>query len=416
MHVFTRLALMAALGALYTAASAQDAPQPVQFSGQLWLQNDTQSANTQGPLAQANRLKDGIAPLTPQRTTALAELRARHPLWNATATAEQEDTPAGASARSRMNELALHHDKGAWQFSAGKKIVSWDVGYAFRPNDMVQQENRRTLANTTPEGRGLVMAEYFGDDASWSMAWVNPGDTPERRGALEPAVALRYFQRTGAADWHGFARLAERTGASLGVAGAWVADEAWELHGSLRQRQRYDTLGLSPQAAAIATTSPWQARTADDALQALVGTTWTSASQVSLLLEAWYDGTALRNDEWAQWRSRNSNLVRLAGLGAPGAAIAGNLAWQGDALSANPNLQRNNLFARISRDVEAWQLALDVLLHPDDGGQMLTASATWKGDRTQLQAALRSAQGPRDSLLMQLPAREQAYVRMGWAF
>ena len=27
-----------------------------------------------------------------------------------------------------------------WQWSAGKKVLSWDVGYGFRPNDVVQQE------------------------------------------------------------------------------------------------------------------------------------------------------------------------------------------------------------------------------------------------------------------------------------
>jgi hypothetical protein len=54
------------------------------------------------------------------------------------------ERPAGGSGRdaSRLNELHAAWDLGAWQLAAGKKVLGWDVGYAFRPNDVVQQEAR----------------------------------------------------------------------------------------------------------------------------------------------------------------------------------------------------------------------------------------------------------------------------------
>jgi hypothetical protein len=96
--------------------------------------------------------------------------------------------------------------------------------------------------------------------------------------------------------------------------------------------------------------------------------------------------------------------------------VAGNLAWQADALGASSSLQRNNLYARISWDIDAWQPALDLLYHPDDGGLLLTAALLWKGDRTQLQAGVRVTTGPADAVLQQLPLQRQAYVQTRWLF
>ena len=41
---------------------------------------------------------------------------------------------------------------GAWEWTAGRKVVGWDVGYGFRPNDLVQQEQRRTLVSQPCKG------------------------------------------------------------------------------------------------------------------------------------------------------------------------------------------------------------------------------------------------------------------------
>ena len=57
---------------------------------------------------------------------------------------------------------------------AGKKVVGWDVGHGFRPNDVVQQETRRTLLSATPEGRPLLQLEHFGAESALSLVWVNP--------------------------------------------------------------------------------------------------------------------------------------------------------------------------------------------------------------------------------------------------
>lgn len=411
------LALLCASTAITAYAQENSAPA---LSGKLSAQWDERSTSALGPLAQANTLQSDTAALPTSGATLQAELRARARNWNATATVQQHSVRGQeAQNQSWVNELVATHDAGSWQYSAGKKIVGWDVGYAFRPNDMVQQEVRRTLVSTTAEGRPVAMAEYFDAESAWSLVLVNPSSDASRLGATEPALAARYYQRQGAMDWHGFARVAERTGTSLGAALAWVASDAVELHASLRVLQHADSLAMHPEAPILSTSNPWQTSLLGHTRQALIGGTWTHASQLSILLEAWWDGTALSTRQWQQWQTRNhslATLTTLAGFGIPASAVAGNLAWQADAFAASTSLHRSNLYARISWEHDAWQPALDLLYHPSDGGLMATASLLWKGDRVQVQGGIRLHTGADDAVVVQLPTQRQAYVQANWAF
>lgn len=403
--------------ALVCACSSwgQSADAGLGASGKLRAQWDERDANPAGPLAQANALRGGTAALPASGATLEAELRSAGRGWNAIATLQQR-TGQASGQRAWFNELAAALDAGSWQFSAGKKIVAWDVAYAFRPNDMVQQEERRTLVSSTAEGRPVLMAELFEADRAWSVVLVNPTQPKAAPGAQEPAFAARVYQRQGAADWHGFARIGAHTAGSVGGALAWVANDALELHGSVRYLSRYDGKALDPHATGLVRSDPWHATTQSHAAQALIGGTWTHASQLSLLLEAWWDGTALSARQWRDWRTREQMLVALAAHGAPADAVAGNLAWQADALGVSPSLQRGNLFVRLSWEHEGWQPTLDLLYQPADRGRMLTAALLWKGDRVQVQGALRMLGGPSTAVLARLPQRTQAIAAVSWAF
>jgi hypothetical protein len=113
---------------------------------------------------------------------------------------------------------------------------------------------------------------------------------------------------------------------------------------------------------------------------------------------------------------RNRQLSSLAGLGAPAIAVAGNLAWQAQMLGTTANLQRRNLYLRLSWDHEGWQPTLDLLYHRADGGRMVTAALLYKGDRVQVQGGLRQYGGAAQSVMAQLLTRRQAYLALSWAF
>lgn len=393
----------------------------VELTGQVrgfWLDRQTASV---GPLAQANLLQAGSVPIERSAATLQTELRASGQAGpftlNGSATLQLQRPEAGPSDNSGwINEAALSGSVAGWQWSAGKKVVSWDVGYGFRPNDMVQQELRRALVSSTLEGRPLLLVERFDAERAWSLVWVNPGQSAQATGASEPALAARFYQRSAAVDWHAFGRYGRRTGASIGAAASWVASDALELHASWRGLRQADTLASSAPGAALLTANPWQQRRSGAAQQALLGGTWTAANQLSLLLEVWHDGNALSNADWSDWAARNQALLHLPAHGAPASAVAGNLAWQASALAAASNLRRSNRLARLSWQHDAWSLALDLLTTPADRGRVVTASALWQGDRVKLEAGLRVNAGPSTAVLRQLPWQRQAYAMTSWAF
>lgn len=403
--------LLALLALACSAAGAAD------FSGQLRPEASAVSVNARGPVAAANGLLPGTAAEPASGTALQTELRASGAGLTAVGTLRQERRE-GSPWRSSawFNELYAAAGEGGWQWAAGKRIVGWDVGYGFRPNDVVQQETRRQLLASTAEGRSLLMAEYFDASTAWALVWVNPTKPRTERGAQEPAWAARWYARDGAVDWHAFARWGAHTGASAGGALAWVASDALELHASVRVLHDADTLRIDNSAAGLLTRNPWVEANTGRTAQMLLGGTWTTIDQLSFLVEAWWDGTALPDAEWRAWNQRNQQLLALQGRPVPRSALAGNLAWQASAFNAASNLRRANVFARTSWTVDHWQPALDLLFTPADAGRVLTASLGWQGDRTRVDAGWRRYGGPSRAVLAQLPTRELAFVAVTVSF
>jgi hypothetical protein len=100
----------------------------------------------------------------------------------------------------------------------------------------------------------------------------------------------------------------------------------------------------------------------------------------------------------------------------PAAAVAGNLAWQGNAFSVAKNLRQDNLFARLSWQWDRWQTALDVLYTPADQGSITTLSAIWSGEQFKIEGGVRVHGGPDSAVVRQLPVQRQGYVVATWAF
>ncbi|HEY6353952.1 MAG TPA: hypothetical protein VIY30_05645 [Burkholderiaceae bacterium] len=405
-----------------------------QASGELRLQAEATSVNDAGPVGAANALVPGIVPIAGTGLRVEAELRGSwHPAatrpWLSSLDADvllAANRPQGGPTdnASRINELQAASDFGAWQLAVGKKIVGWDVGYGFRPNDVVQQERRRTLLPQTPEGRPLLEVEHFGAEQAATLVWVNPNHAgepdDEQRGASENALAARWYARQGAADWYLFARWGEHTQASVGAALAFVATDELELHASARALQRHDGWRIEPRAGDLPVgANPWAQATLGGTSQWLLGASWTGQQQQSLLLEYWYDGTTLSDEQWDRWMARNQGLAAFGALpGLPAGlmrAAAGNLAWQATPFDT-PNLRRDNLFVRLAWQPDHWLLSADALITPTDRGRIVTLGVQWQGDRLRLNAAWRAYGGPANSLFAQLPQRRVGVLAAAWAF
>lgn len=298
-----------------SAFAQAPAPSALSVDSDLRTLHTQRSANAQGPLAEALRLQPGLASAPTPSSGVEWHSRARWRGLSADVLLAHERIQGGATDTvARFNELEGSGEAAGWAWNAGKKIVGWDVGQGFRPNDVVQQEQRRSLLASTPEGRPLLQAERFGADDALSLVWVNPHHlhtaVEKQRRAEESALAARWYRHDGSLDLHGTARLGRRTGSSLGAAFAWVATDEVALHGSARWLQRHDGWTLAAgTGTAMVTSNPWQLSTQGATSQWLLGASWTGASQISLLAEAWYDGSAPSRQQWQDWQSRNSALL-----------------------------------------------------------------------------------------------------------
>lgn len=407
-------ALLAALLCTPVFALAEDAD----FSGQVRALLNNYTSNSASPLAIANQLAPGLSNKNTLLGVVETELRASGKGITAVATLQGQMNDGGRTqATAWLNELYGSLGDGAWQFSAGKKTIAWDVGYGFRPNDVVAQEKRRSLISTTVIGKPLASLEYFNSNTSVSMVWVNPGHATTTDVADEQALAARVYHHTGGVDLHGFGRYGQKSGGSLGAAASWVATDEMEVHGSLRFMQRNTGLRMNADTPLLQRNSPWQNNTQNNVVQAMLGANYTTESQHSFFIEAWWDGTALSDREWQNWNKRNLALQGSVNyLPQMQQVIGYNLAWQNQALSASGNIRRKNVFARWSWQENGWQPSLDVLWTPEDNGRIVTAALGWQGDRISINGGVRFYGGPSKAILAQLPDSRTAYISATWAF
>lgn len=362
-----------------------------EWHGELRLQHNAQQAARIGPLARAHQLSPRVPDGSGSTTLAEAELGGRWRLLQGNLLLQQDVT--NGATRTRLNELYASHEVGAWGLSGGKRILGWDVGQAFRPNDLVQQEVRRALFATTLEGRELLQVEHFGAASATSLVWVQPQHTPEPARAPielnESAWAARHYLRLGSADLYAFARLGRHSGPTVGTSAAWVIGDAWGFTASARWMQRHAT-AFDPAAGA--------------AWQAMAGVTWTGEAQQSLLVEAWHDGSAPSGADWQRWAQHQAVLVDPFPLAAQATVLQPN------------RLRQDNLFMRASWQPGPWTWSADLLWMPQDDGRIVTLSGQWQGDRWKLYGAWRSSTGPAGSLAAQLPQHHAAVLAAIWAF
>jgi len=295
------------------------------------------------------------------------------------------------------NELVvneLYYETTIWgqRLSGGKKIVSWDVGWGFRPLDLIQQENRRAIFNSTLEGVPFVAWERFDETAAWTVLLANPGRRQAESPRDDESLAAKLYLRREQTDWHTVLRASERNKWEAGVAMMQVSEEGREWHGSILYQSRYEKMlnRLADQSGIpLSATDPVKVHTLRDGTKALLGMTWTGISGVSVLGEAWYDKSAYSRSEWksvADLARRQSSLLGATGI--PEAAVRGNIAYSLRYFD-RANLLQQNLLLRVLYKGESGTIepAVDYLYTPQDRGWVATVSAGFEGNRYRRLAA-----------------------------
>ncbi|MRV76090.1 hypothetical protein GJ700_30695 [Duganella sp. FT92W] len=292
----------------------------------------------------------------------MGELRWQTDLLRGVVTA-RHDTRDGDVLR--VNELSLERPLAGGFATAGKKVMSWDVGYAFRPLDVVQQEDRRALNPVTLEGVPMLAWEAFDESRAVTIVWTNPGHGKREQPKGDGALAVRLYRQQGSTDQYAVLRVSARNGVEGGVSFSHVASDALEWHGSVLLQQRHDEWIVSR-------TAPPRWQRVDGGGKALAGLTWTTESKFSVLGEAWVDRTAARG-------------------------------------------RQRNVLLRASQTEGDLEVAADVLWQPGQGAyrgsRVASVGTTWKASPWLLSASLRHFSGAASHV-----ARNVAVATLQYAF
>jgi hypothetical protein len=316
-----------------------------------------------------------------------------------------------------LNELYYDTVIANQEMSFGKKIMSWGVGYGFRPLDVVQREDRRLLFLRTDEGVPLIAWDYFTDNGAITLAYINPLRGQDDDHLDEESLAIKYYRLLDNIDIHAVARLSERNKVETGIGFAHIVNERLEWHGSVLYQYRYHkwlnhlTVSGSP---LLATDEPMQEMFFHDGINALLGLTWTHSSGISLLGEFWFDNSAYSKTQWDALRLLTLSQLRLLETGTvPDGAVYSNVGASTQFLS-QPNLLQQNLLLRLSHDGDTVDSALDWLYTPQDGGWVLSASVTHERNKQRLELGLRTFGGRANSVYHAVP--EDLIVYLTWQF
>ena len=341
-------------------------------------------------------------------------------LLTGTVFSQEGQTPA---ARLLANEAYVDFRAGENHFTIGKKILSGDVAFGFRPIDVIQRELRLQVLPPALEGVPNLTWERFTKDTAWSVVLANPGHgqrgDPKRDGSL----TVRHYRRSGGTDVHAVARISDRYRLETGAALSAVPDESLELHASFLVQRRGERLTpLAEPATTSALLDPDRAfgvTSLNTPHKALAGFTWTWESGWSVIGETWWDGTAPTAADWqtlaAQARRRNA-LLGLPGV--PAAAVAGSLAASTRLFQA-PGVSRRTALAHLGWTDPAgggWTASLDILRTLEDGGWTATAAVGWEADRVRFDAGMRRFGGKPDSVYRLLPERGILFAGVSLAF
>ncbi|MEN8220368.1 MAG: hypothetical protein ABFS56_29280 [Pseudomonadota bacterium] len=254
-----------------------------------------------------------------------------------------------------LNELYYDTLIANQEISFGKKIMSWGIGYGYRPLDVLEQEDRRLLYSPTLEGVPLIAWDYFSQEGSaFTLAYVNPLSRKDNDRLDQQSLAFKYYKLWDNTDIHAVARLSKHNKLETGIGFSHIINDNLQWYSSALYQHRYHK---------HLTASPLKF---NNGINAILGLNWTHTNGTSLSGEFWFDNAAYSN-----------NSQRLPNIGA--------------------NLRQQNLLLRLSHDGDIVDTALDWLYTPQDDGWTLTASIKHERNQQNLELGVRTFGGSADS-------------------
>ncbi|MDR3214365.1 MAG: hypothetical protein LBT71_10690 [Azoarcus sp.] len=320
----------------------------------------------------------------------------------------------GYSNLSYINQLYYDDAVGFLNFTFGKKVISWGVGHAFRPLDVIQHENRRAINTSALIGVPLISVEKITPSDALTVVWANPFVDHDRN--KNESVAFRYYLFSDNYDFHFVGQYSRKNKTETGLGATRIANENISLFGSILYAQRYSNIknSLILTDNIYSEVDPMEIREYTDAVRANIGLQWTGNSGFGILLEAYYDGEAYSQSDWRRLDRLTKEQV-ASGL-VSREVMAGNVAWSSAAFYQD-NLVRENYFMRLSYDnANGFKSSFDLLLAPKDGGVIATIELMYEKNTQRYRLGIRHYGGKADSVFYNIPESNVSWVRFELSF
>ena len=310
-------------------------------------------------------------------------------------------------ANLQLQELVYDFSFANYDASMEKKVVSWGVGYGFRPLDIIQQESRLAWQSLSTEGVYMFAMHDYDDGGSDSLVLHRLSEEQiDGRYRYRSALAWQHYLLLNNTDIYSVAQLDEASNYKMGAGFSQVVGDHLEWHASFLYLSRYEKFTRDTAAPLIATTDPFRPEIHQHGLEALLGVSWTWRSGLGMMLEAWYDDRAYSQKAWQDLFELGNQQRALLGGPTPESAIYNNLNWNSRAFNT-ASLMQKNVLLRVNYEGEEFDPSFYYLWSPEDGGYIANLDIIRElGENSHLYLSWRKFGGNEDAVYAQLPSRE----------
>lgn len=295
-------------------------------------------------------------------------------------------------------------------WTVGKKVMTWGVGFGFKPLDLVQREDVRSINAPPLLGSYIFALDQYTENRSLSVIFANPFLDRASDEKRDPSVSFRWYRLAGNNDFYGTTRLSKRRKVEAGLGFTHIINDEWSIYGSglYQKRSHLKKNTLLDSDHYFADQDPMQAGDYGRHWKALLGAQWTGKSGLSVLFEGWYDGDAYKKKDWKALNELTQKQKQVA-VKEMAQLLSGNVAASSQAFLA-PNLLRENVLFRVSYDdSKGRKLFTDVLVTPRDGGSVFSLGFEWQRNRSKLSTGYRQYLSKENSAFGQAPIKSELW-------
>jgi len=225
--------------------------------------------------------------------TELVELGYGYANLNATAAVRAVQSDGQADQNELIvKEFEFNGQLGDWEWSAGRRISSFGLGNAYRPLDIIQQQDLTTHEQESLTGVNQLLVERYRDLDSFGLYLINPDQEDTITGIKQPAVVARYAASTDSIDWQTLLRYSRGNRLQAGIGAVRILNDALSLYGSSLWSSRYTRPAIQPPAGNTAQPPPVRPSINSEqknGINWMFGGNWTWSERQNLILEYWHD-------------------------------------------------------------------------------------------------------------------------------